>query len=412
MMYKLIGKNVSHSYSAEIYNKLGYDYSISDLNYNEFEQFMESRQFSGINVTMPYKQDVIKYLDQTDDIALEIGAVNTVVNKNGELYGYNTDYYGLKYLFNCNDILIKDKDVLILGTGATSKTAASVMRSLGANRIVKVSRTQGKNSITYDDLDSVKDFSVIINTTPNGMYPNTEGQLLDLLQFNNLSVVVDVVYNPIRTNLILQAQNLNIKAIGGFEMLVAQAIKSAQLFFDENLSDDKIAEIYQTMILKKANIVLIGMPTSGKTTIGRKLAVQLNKDFKDTDFMIVDKEAKVISEIFRDDGEDYFRILEAALISELANTNNTIIATGGGSILDVNNVINLKRNGLLVFINRPLELLYGDKTRPLTQNKYDLNTVYNERVDLYKQVCDIEVVNDKSLDSVVKEILEAIKCVY
>lgn len=412
MMYKLIGKNVSHSYSAEIYNKLGYDYSISDLNYNEFEQFMESRQFSGINVTMPYKQDVIKYLDQTDDIALEIGAVNTVVNKNGELYGYNTDYYGLKYLFNCNDILIKDKDVLILGTGATSKTAASVMRSLGANRIVKVSRTQGKNSITYDDLDSVKDFSVIINTTPNGMYPNTEGQLLDLLQFNNLSVVVDVVYNPIRTNLILQAQNLNIKAIGGFEMLVAQAIKSAQLFFDENLSDDKIAEIYQTMILKKANIVLIGMPTSGKTTIGRKLAVQLNKDFKDTDFMIVDKEAKVISEIFRDDGEDYFRILEAALISELANANNTIIATGGGSILDVNNVINLKRNGLLVFINRPLELLYGDKTRPLTQNKYDLNTVYNERVDLYKQVCDIEVVNDKSLDSVVKEILEAIKCVY
>ncbi len=411
-MYKLIGKNVSHSYSAEIYENLGYDYSISDLKKDQFIKFMEDKAFKGINVTMPYKEDVIKYLDHVDDIALEIGAVNTVVNKNGELFGYNTDYYGLKYLFNHHNIKVKNKDVLILGTGATSKTAASVLRSLNAKSIVKVSRTYGKNSITYADLDSVKDFSIIVNTTPCGMYPNIEGQLLDLSDFKNLDAVVDVIYNPIRTNLVLAAQKLNIKAVGGFEMLVGQAIKSAQLFFNESYSEEKISEVYKKMILKKTNIAIIGMPTSGKTVIGRKLAIELDKEFVDTDFMIVDKEAKVISEIFRDDGEDYFRILEAAIISDVAKSSNTIIATGGGSILDVNNVANLKRNSLLVFINRPLELLYGDKSRPLTQNENDLKTIYNERIDIYKQVADIEVINDSSLDNVVEMIKEAIKCAY
>lgn len=411
-MYKLIGENVSHSYSAEIYENLGYDYSISDLKKDQFIKFMEDKAFKGINVTMPYKEDVIKYLDHVDDIALEIGAVNTVVNKNGELFGYNTDYYGLKYLFNHYNIKVKNKDVLILGTGATSKTAASVLRSLNAKSIVKVSRTYGKNSITYADLDSVKDFSIIVNTTPCGMYPNIEGQLLDLSDFKNLDAVVDVIYNPIRTNLVLAAQKLNIKAVGGFEMLVGQAIKSAQLFFNESYSEEKISEVYKKMILKKTNIAIIGMPTSGKTVIGRKLAIELDKEFVDTDFMIVDKEAKVISEIFRDDGEDYFRILEAAIISDVAKSSNTIIATGGGSILDVNNVANLKRNSLLVFINRPLELLYGDKSRPLTQNENDLKTIYNERIDIYKQVADIEVINDSSLDNVVEMIKEAIKCAY
>lgn len=411
-MYRLLGENVSHSYSSEIYKYLGYEYGIMDLREDKFENFMRNRIFSGLNITMPYKELVVKHLDHLDSIAEETGVVNTVVKKDGELYGYNNDFFGLKYLITNNKIDIKDKKVLILGSGATSKTAAAVCRHLEADQIVKVSRTEGKDAITYNDLESVTDFEVIINTTPIGMYPNVDEELLDLSIFNNLEAVVDVIYNPISTNLILDAKEMGIQAVGGFEMLIAQAIESARLFFDEDLSDDLIDEIYQKKVLEKSNIVLIGMPTAGKTTIGRKLAEKLNKEFLDVDYILVEEEGRTIQEIFTNDGEDYFRMLEAATVSKLANLNTSIIATGGGTILDENNVKRLKRNGLLVFINRPLDLLYPDKSRPLTASEDSLEKIFEDRYDVYKSVADIEVVNDKSADLVVNEILEALKCAY
>lgn len=411
-MYRLLGKGVSHSYSSEIYARLGYEYGIMDLNEEEFEIFMRNKLFEGLNVTMPYKELVVKHLDNMDDIVKEIGVVNTVVKEDDKLIGYNTDYYGLKYLLEHNDVDIVGKNVLILGTGATSKTAAAVFRFLKANKIVKVSRTEGKDSITYDDLDLVKDYEIIINTTPIGMYPKVEEELLDLNEFTNLEAVIDVIYNPINTKLIVQAKSLDIKAVGGLEMLIAQAVESARLFFKGDIDDEKIDEIYKEVLFEKLNIVLIGMPTSGKTTIGRKLAIEMNKEFKDVDYIVVEEQGKTIREIFTHDGEDFFRMLESTIIADLSKLTNTIIASGGGSILEPVNVERLRRNGILVFINRPLDLLYADQSRPLTASDDNLENIFNERYQTYKDVCDIEVLNDRSLEIVVKEIMEAIKCAY
>lgn len=411
-MYRLLGKDVSHSYSAEIYQYLGYDYGILDLREDKFENFMRNRVFQGLNITMPYKERVIKHLDHLDDVAEEIGVVNTVVKKEGQLWGYNTDYYGLDYLIKKHNINLLNKNILILGTGATSKSAASVFRHHKANKIVKVSRSRGKDSITYDDLQSVLDFDIIINTTPAGMYPNVEEKLIDLSKFNNLQAVIDVIYNPLKTNLIIQAEKLNIKAVGGLEMLVGQAIKSANLFFDEKFKEEKVKEVYQKALSDKLNIVLIGMPTSGKTTIGQKLAKKLNKDFKDVDQIIVEQSKRTIKEMFKQDGEDYFRIKETALIKELSLLNNTVIATGGGSILDKNNIKRLKRNGLIFFIDRAKEKLYAEESRPLTASDEDLDAIFEKRYSLYKKASDFQVKNDKDIDAVVKEIMEKIKWKY
>lgn len=411
-MYRLIGESISHSYSQEIYEELGYDYGILDLREDKFENFMRNRVFKGINITIPYKELVRKHLDIEDEIASRIGVVNTVLKKDNQLIGYNTDYFGLKYLIEKNEIEVLNKNVLILGTGATSKTAAAVFRDLKANEIVKVSRTFTKNSITYDDLDSVKDFDIIVNTTPSGMFPDSGESLIDLSLFTKLEAVVDVIYNPLKTKLVIDALKLNIKAVGGLEMLVAQAFESARLFFDEDFNNEDIDKAYQKMVMKKMNVVLIGMPTAGKTTIARKLAKKLNKDFKDVDHIIVERQGKTIREIFTHDGEDFFRMLESTIIKELSHLTNTIIASGGGSILDSENVDWLKGNGLLVFVDRPLELLYAEQSRPLTASDDNLENIYKDRYQTYKDVSDVVVVNDESLDQVVNEILEAIKCAY
>lgn len=408
-MFKLLGKGVSHSFSKDIYNKLGYDYDILDLNLSEFKSFIKGKDFLGLNITMPYKEVVIKYLDETDEIVKRIGAVNTVINKDNKLYGYNTDYYGLKYLILNNNINIENKKVLILGTGGTAKTAEVVLENLKAYKIKKVSRKKSANNLTYDQLNEVLDYDIIINTTPIAMYPNLDDSLIDLNIFKKIEAVIDVIYNPLATNLILQAKSLNIKAVGGLEMLVGQAIYSAKLFFDQDYDDKVINKMYKEILLSKNNIVLIGMPTAGKTSIGKLLAKALNKDFIDTDTYIEKLSNKKIVDIIKDEGIDYFRNLESMTINKLKTLNNTVIATGGGSILNKDNVKAFKHNGILIFIDRPLKLLKATDNRPLSSNKKDLERLYKDRYNIYREVSDLMIVNDLELDVVVKRVVESIK---
>lgn len=410
-MYKLLGKNVSHSYSQEVHNSLGYDYKILDLSLSEFREIMEERSFVGVNITMPYKQEALKYLDYIDPVAKKLNVVNTVVHKDNKLYGYNTDYFGLKYLIKFNEIEIKDRNVVILGSGATSKTVKALCQDLGAKNITKVSQSNS-NHLTYDDLSSVLNYQVLINTTPKEMYPNTEEKIIDLKQFNKLEAVVDVIYNPLKTNLILQAKDLNIKAVGGLEMLVGQAVESSSLFFNKKYPKDTINKVYKKLLLEKSNIVLVGMPTSGKSTIGKALAKSLNKKFIDVDKEIVKKAGNSIKEIFKEKGEAYFRTVESQVIESLSRESNLVIATGGGSVLDQKNVKRLKRNGYLIFIDRPLNLLIAADDRPLSANRINLKNLYQERYNIYKAVSDVTVINDKDLDFVLKKVLEAIRCAF
>ncbi len=390
MKYGLIGEKLGHSFSKDIHSKLcDYEYELCELSCEEFKEFAKSRNFSGINVTIPYKQKIIPFLDEISPEAERIGAVNTVVNKNGRLCGYNTDFYGLCALIQKNDIQLLGKTVAILGTGGTSLTAAAVAQHLGAGRIIKVSRTKAEGVITYDELYGIGDsIDAIINTTPVGMFPNIESCPVEPERFSRLSAVVDVIYNPLRTQLVLRAEKMGIKACGGLYMLVAQAVFAAEYFLGESL-DTKIDRVYEELYCSKQNIALIGMPSSGKSTIGKAVAKELGFDFFDSDDEIVKTESRSISEIFSVDGESFFRKLETNAIASLSAKQHAVIATGGGAVLNETNIDNLRKNSVVVFIDRPLEQLISTADRPLSSTKEMLTQRYNERIELYRKYADI-----------------------
>jgi shikimate dehydrogenase len=280
---------------------------------------MLAKNFRAINVTIPYKRDVIPFLDFVSDTAKSINAVNTIVNKNGKLYGYNTDFYGMTELINREGIEIADKKVLILGSGGTSSTACAVVKALNAKSVYTVSRSGGDGRITYEQAyKEHSDADVIINTTPVGMYPNPDDMPIDLGKFKMLSGVVDAVYNPLRTKLVLEAKKRGIKATGGLYMLVAQAARAVELFLDSEIDPKKTEEVYRKIKAQKQNIVLIGMPSSGKSTIGEKLAKRIEFDFVDTDEIIVNRAKMPITEIFKSVGEQGFRKLESEIIAEIS----------------------------------------------------------------------------------------------
>ena len=306
MEYGLIGAKLGHSFSKEIHAQIGkYDYELKEIVSTDLPAFLKQKDFKGINVTIPYKQTVIPYLSSIDDAAKEIGAVNTIVNKNGQLFGYNTDFIGLKRLILSQGFDFTGKKVLILGTGGTSKTANAVAKALGAKNILTVSRNPGSTNKKDDDVatpsqpstisyeqagTSHTDCSFIINTTPCGMFPNTNDSPIDLTPFKKLEGVIDVIYNPIRTKLVLQAQELGIKACGGLYMLVQQAIAASEYFFDTSYPAEITDKIYKNILKQKQNIVLVGMPGCGKSTIGKKLAEALNRTLYDTDELITEKQ--------------------------------------------------------------------------------------------------------------------------
>ena len=409
MDYGLIGERLSHSFSKEIHNKIAnYHYELKEIPKGEIEEFLEKKDFKAINVTIPYKETVIPYLYKISNAAREIGAVNTVINKDGKLYGYNTDFSGLKALIEKNGIVIKNKKVLILGSGGTSKTAFAVAKDLGAKEILKISRQAKQGFITYDEaITSQTDAEVIINTTPVGMFPNIDDEPIDIMKFPNLSGVVDVIYNPLRSKFVKKAMDNNIKACGGLYMLVAQGVFAAEKFLDKDIEPKIIDKIYKEIYKSKENIVLIGMPSSGKTTIGKRLAKELNRPFIDTDEEIVKKANMEIPEIFQKFGEAYFRKIESDyIINEASKLTSCIIATGGGAILNKENIFSLKKNGKVYFIDRPIELLLTTSNRPLSSNKEDLEKRYNERYNLYKELADFSFSAQSSIENHIEIILK------
>ena len=410
MEYGLIGEKLGHSFSKEIHNYLGnYLYELKEIAPEDLKDFICSKDFKAINVTIPYKESVIEFLDEISFSAREIGAVNTIVNKNGKLFGFNTDFLGLKELILSEGIELKNKKVLILGSGGTSKTAKAVAMSLGAKEIYRVSRKSGENLITYEDVYLYHtDADIIINTTPCGMYPNIGEIAVDITRFSNLSGVVDVVYNPINSALVVDAKDRGIKAVGGLLMLVAQAFFASELFFGTKFDKRKMAEIFSDILRKKENIVLIGMPSSGKTTIGKALAKEIGKDFIDTDEEIIKQEGISISEIFKISGEAKFREIESEVIKMISSNQGFVIATGGGAILNPRNTQLLKENGKMIFLDKKLEDLITTADRPLSSNFEDLKKRYNERYDIYVSSADYIINCTNDVNENVENIKEVI----
>ena len=396
MNYGLIGERLPHSFSKEIHEKIAdYDYSLKELKPDEVKDFILSKNYKAINVTIPYKQAVIPFLDEVSPEAEAIGAVNTVVNRGGVLYGYNTDFGGMRALIERTEVELKYKKVLILGTGGTSRTAAAVCERLGAKEIIRLSRSGREGSLTYEEAYTAHtDADVIINTTPCGMYPDTFGCPVDLDRFVRLSGVIDAVYNPLSTQLVIRAKERGLNAAGGLYMLTAQAVLAAQHFMDRELDVIGLTnEIYEEIYFSKRNIVLSGMPGSGKTTVGKLIAEQLGREFLDSDALIVEK-AGEISHIFAEHGEAYFRDLETAVIRELTPLNGKVISLGGGAILRDKNVEALRANGAIFFIDRSPEYLIPTSDRPLADEKEKIMRLYKARIDRYMATADYIIDGD------------------
>lgn len=408
MEYGCIGEVLRHSFSVRIHNELfGYQYELKEIGPQNLGNFMEEKDFKAINVTIPYKEQVIPYLDYMDEISTKIGAVNTVVNKNRKLYGYNTDFYGLTALIKKLGIEIKGKKVLVLGSGGTSKTASVVAENLGALEILKVSRSKKEGHITYDEAYALhNDANIIINTTPCGMFPNIDGCAIDISEFDNLEGVIDAVYNPLKTQLVIDAQKRGIKADGGLYMLVAQAVYAAEKFVEKTVPKEEIGRIYTKLLREKENIVLIGMPSSGKTTVGKIIAEKTGKEFFDIDEEIVRLFGRSIPRIFDEMGEAGFREIENRVTESISTRQNAVIATGGGVVLKDENIENLKKNGRIYFLDRPLESLVTTPDRPLSSNRIDLERRYRERYKKYKECCDFCLAGDESPKTFAEEIIK------
>ena len=409
MKYGLIGEHLGHSFSKEVHAMLSdYDYEIREVARDGLDSFMQKADFKAINVTIPYKESVIPYLSYVSEEAKLIGSVNTIVNRNGKLYGYNTDFAGMVALINKMRLSLKGKKTVILGTGGTSKTAKAVAMSLGADPILTVSRTKKDGCIDYNELiQGHLDAQIIINTTPIGMYPDNFSSIIDITHFERLEGVIDAIYNPIRTKLVVDALERGIKAEGGLYMLVAQAVYASEIFLDTKYPIEKLNKIFKKIKRKKENIVLIGMPASGKTTVSTLIGKELSREICDTDQMIVSTHKVSIPDIFKSEGEAVFRSYESEEIARVSMKNNSVIATGGGAILKKDNVRMLKQNGVLFFIDRPYEKLVPTIDRPLSSDLESIKKRYDERYDLYVESADVVIDADDTPINIAKKITGA-----
>ena len=404
MKYGLLGKKLAHSYSKIIHESFApYEYELLELTEAELDSFMKKKEFSAVNVTIPYKETVMKYLAAIDAAAKEIGSVNTVVNKNGALCGYNTDFYGLRSLLINNGFELKDKKVLVLGSGGTSKTATAVCRSLGAKEVCVVSRN---GELNYQNVLFLHgDAQYIINTTPCGMFPDNKSSAISLDGFGALEGVCDVIYNPLRTPLLLEAKEKKLKYCGGLSMLVMQAVKASELFLGTEYPESTGSSVYEKLLREKENIVLTGMPGSGKSTIGALLSKELSRPFVDTDELIEEKAGITIPDIFSKFGEEYFRKLESEVIAEVSKKTGLVVATGGGAVLKKENVKNLSQNGKIFFLDRPLEQIVPTADRPLSNSELSLKKRFAERYEIYQDTCDERIPVDGVPQHAVKLIL-------
>ena len=394
MKVGLIGEKLGHSFSKPIHEQIAdYTYDIMPLSREEFPLFMENRAFDAINVTIPYKEMVMPYCDFIDEKALKIGAVNAIKNKDGKLYATNTDFDGLKWMIE-NHFDMSGKIVAICGSGGTSKTAYAVCEALNAGEIIRVARNKGEPFVTYEDVKKRTDIQIIINTTSVGMLPDIMSSIVDLDSFPGCQGVVDVVYNPLTTSLCLQAKHKGIPYVAGLEMLVGQAVAAVEFFTGKNVDRSAIADITKKLHHEKQNIVLIGMPSCGKTSIGRKLAGKLDMDFADMDAEIEKAAGKTIPQIFDSEGETAFRRIESEICLELAKRNHTVISCGGGVVKNPLNMQALALNGFVVYIKRDLNKLLTGGNRPLSSDRSALKTMAEERFPLYEKYSDLTVENN------------------
>lgn len=414
MDYGLIGSVLGHSFSKPIHEAVGgYTYELHPLpTEEEARAFLESRDFKAINVTIPYKQLVIPYCDVVDPLAAKIGAVNTLVNRGGRLYGYNTDYAGFSYLAAHHGVRFKGKTVLILGSGGTHNTVTAVCADSGAARILTASRSGKNGALTYEQAARHPEVDILINTTPAGMYPRNGDCALSLDAFPNLKAVLDVVYNPFCTELVLRARERGIPAFGGLEMLVAQAVYASE-HFTGCLLDEKVVirSTFLQLQAQLANVSLIGMPGSGKTTIGRGLARALGKTFVDLDEVIEQKAGCSIPDIFARDGETVFRAIEAQAAAEVGRGSGQVIACGGGIIKTPSNVHALRQNGPVLWVQRPLNRL-ATAGRPLSKGAEALRRMEQERFPLYEKAADLIVENTAAFDAVVQDAERKVREVF
>ncbi|MBQ4073312.1 MAG: shikimate 5-dehydrogenase [Clostridia bacterium] len=405
--YFVTGRSLPHTMSPDIYIRLGLNYGVKEFaTEEEFIAWVQKGDYDGFNVTIPYKQTIIPCLDVISPEAEEIGAVNTVVKKDGKLYGYNTDCYGLARSLIERGIELKDKNVAILGTGGTSKCAYYVCKKAGAKSINVCSR---KGGYSYADLYADNTADVIINTTPVGMFPNINDQVVELKKLSNVKAVYDVVYNPLTTSLIGEAKSLGLKCGNGLNMLIWQGIKAYELYTD-SIVEDKVAQnILNEIYNEKKNLVLIGMPGSGKSTYGKLIAKELNKEFYDTDKVFEETFGSTPKQVILEKGEPAFRDMESEIVATLSSKLGVVIATGGGAVLRENNRKLLKANGTVLFIDRDISLLPTDG-RPLSK-EYGVQKLYEEREPIYRETADITIKTDATtiIKEAVKDIIELLK---
>lgn len=398
----LLGRKLGHSYSKEIHAHLGdYSYRLIEKEPEELDAFFAQGDFAGLNVTMPYKKTVIPYLAELSPVAKALGAVNTIVRRaDGKLIGHNTDYFGFQTMLKTSGVSISGKKALVLGSGGAAVTAVQVLKNAGAE-VITVSRS-GENN--YQNLSLHADAALIVNATPVGMYPNTGAAPLNVSQFPKLECVLDLIYNPARTQLMLDAKKLGIPCFNGLFMLVAQAKESAEWFTQTQIPDTKIQDIHRILKCKMENLILIGMPGCGKTTVGKLLSEKTGKPFIDADAYLENHFQKSIPEIFANEGESAFRQMETQVLDILGKGSGAIIATGGGCVTQERNYPLLHQNGTIFCLERELSKL-ATQGRPLSQSG-KLAQMYETRRPMYHRFADHFIDNNADAAQAAAEILK------
>ena len=401
----LLGRTLGHSYSPAIHAELGdYEYKLYEKEPQELAAFLQSGEFDALNVTIPYKKDVMAYCAELSPAARRIGSVNTLVRrKDGTLYGDNTDADGFAYMVKTSGVGVAGKKALVFGSGGASVTACDVLKTLGASSVTVISRSGPDN---YENLDRHADAEILVNTTPVGMYPKNGVSAVDLEKFPDCRGVFDVVYNPARTALLLQAEKLGIRHAGGLSMLVAQARRASELFTGSQIANAEIVRIERKLAREMQNIILVGMPGCGKSVVGAALAKRLGRPLLDSDALVTQTAKTPIPEIFRMQGEGAFRALETQALRELGRRSGAVIATGGGSVLREENYDLLHQNGVIVWLRRALSALPIDG-RPVSQS-VALDELYRTREPRYRRFADCIVDNCGSVDDAVNKIMEAL----
>jgi shikimate dehydrogenase len=405
-MYGLLGRKLGHSLSPQIHSHFGdYPYELFCREPEELDAFFADKNIKAFNVTIPYKVNAFNHCNELSDTAKKIGSVNTVVRRsNGTLYGDNTDYFGFCYMSKKCGADFKNKKVVVLGSGGASLTVCTVAKDMGAKEIITVSR-KGKNN--YENLFEHYDADIVVNTTPVGMFPNNGERLIDLKNFKNCKCVLDLIYNPCRTQLLIDAQKLNIPNSNGLVMLVAQALRSAAQFVDKNFDDSLIDKVYNEMLYEQKNVVLIGMPGSGKSTVGKILSEKLGREFIDTDEEVVKNFGQTIPKIFEEKGEKFFRELETKAACEQGKKLGKIIATGGGIILKEINRDALYQNGTIIYLKKNLSLLATDG-RPLSKDESAVKKIYESRKEIYESFSDFTVEVDANAEITAERVIKCI----